>query len=429
MDMQQANLAVTRRQWIGGAAALAVGAAVPAWAQAPDAWPNVTRLIARYVDGRKVANMVVTLGFGESPPTVIAGGLDSFTGLRRSDIDSLYRLYSMTKPVTGMAAMMLIDEGKLGLDQPLHEILPKFANMQVQKVYDGPITPDNLEPAVRPITIRQMLTHTAGLGYGIVQSGPISQAFRDRGVVPGLVTRLQVLPVFRGTAVRGLEAFADRLAEFPLVYQPGTKWSYSMAFDLMGRVIEVVSGQPFDRFLQERFLDPLGMTDTHFQVPRPKAERMTTTYLLAGSTLVPIDLGTDSIYFDDPPFPFGGAGLAGTPRDYDKFLAMLLNYGAFEGKRIMSERAVRLGISNLLPDTLAPGGAYELGAWDFGAGGRVGKGANAGAYGWAGAAGTIGFVHHPLGLRAGLYTQYMPQMAYPLIDEFPAAILADLGRA
>ena len=90
---------------------------------------------------------------------------------------------------------------------------------------------------------------------------------------------------------------------------------------------------------------------------------------------------------------------------------------------------MRLGISNLLPDTLAPGGEYEQGAWDFGAGGRVGKGANAGAYGWAGAAGTIGFVHHPLGLRAGLYTQYMPQMAYPLIDEFPAAILADLGRA
>ena len=282
---------------------------------------------------------------------------------------------------------------------------------------------------MRPITIRQMLTHTSGLGYGIVQSGPISQAFRDRGVVPGLVTRLQVLPVFRGIPVRGLEAFADRLAEFPLVYQPGTKWSYSMAFDLMGRVIEVVSGQPFDRFLQERFFDPLGMSDTHFQVPRAKAERMTTTYLLAGSTLVPIDLGTDSIYFDDPPFPFGGAGLAGTPRDYDKFLEMLLNYGAFEGKRIMSERAVRLGISNLLPDTLAPGGEYEQGAWDFGAGGRVGKGANAGAYGWAGAAGTIGFVHHPLGLRAGLYTQYMPQMAYPLIDEFPAAILADLGRA
>jgi CubicO group peptidase (beta-lactamase class C family) len=298
--------------------------------------------------------------------------------------------------------------------------------MQVQKVYDGPITPDNLEPAVRPITIRQMLTHTAGIGYGIVQSGPIAEGFRNRGVVPGLVTRLQALPVFRGTPVQGLETFADRLAEFPLVYQPGTKWSYSMAFDLMGRVIEVVSGQSFDRFLHERFFDPLGMGDTHFQVPRPKAERMTTSYYLYNGNLLPIDLGTDSIFFDDLPLPFGGSGLAGTPRDYDRFLEMLLNRGEFEGTRVMSERAVLLGTSNLLPDTLAPGGEYDP-AWDFGAGGRVGKGENTGAYGWAGAAGTLGFVYYPLGLRAGLYTQYMPSMAYPLIDEFPAAIRADLA--
>jgi CubicO group peptidase (beta-lactamase class C family) len=333
----------------------------------------------------------------------------------------------MTKPITGMATMMLIDEGKLGLDQPLHEILPKFAQMRVQKVYDGPITPDNLEPAARPITIRQMLTHTAGLGYGIVQSGPIAEAFRARGVVPGLVTRLQVLPVFRGTPVQGLEVFADRVSELPLVYQPGTKWSYSIGFELLGRVIEVVSGQSYDRFLQERFFDPLSMTDTHFQVPRAKAERMTTSYLLAGGNLIPIDLGADSIYFDDPPMPFGGAGLASTPRDYDRFLTMLLGLGEFEGKRVMSQRAVRLGTSNLLPDTVAPAAAYEQGVWDFGAGGRVGKGVNAGAFGWAGAAGTIGFVHYPLGLRAGLYTQYMPQMSYPLIEEFSAAILADIA--
>jgi CubicO group peptidase (beta-lactamase class C family) len=427
MEWLEADSGLTRRQWIGGAAALGAAAALPAWAQSAEAWPNVTRLISSYVDSRKVANMVVALGFGATEPMVIAAGVDSFTVPRRSDADSLYRIYSMTKPVTGMAAMSLIDEGKLGLDQPLHEILPKFRNMQVQKVYDGPITPDNLEPAVRPITIRQMLTHTAGIGYGIVQSGPIAEAFRARGVVPGLVTRLQVLPVFRGTAVRGLETFADRLAELPLVYQPGTKWSYSMAFDLMGRVIEVVSGQPFDRFLQERFFDPLGMSDTHFQAPRAKADRMTTSYFLASNTLIPIDLGVDSIFFDDPPMPFGGSGLASTPRDYDRFLEMVLNMGAFRGTRVMSERAVRLGTSNLMPETLARGGAYEAGRWDFGAGGRVGKGENAGAYGWAGAAGTLGFVHDSLGLRAGLYTQYMPQMAYPLIDEFPSAILADLA--
>jgi CubicO group peptidase (beta-lactamase class C family) len=202
-----------------------------------------------------------------------------------------------------------------------------------------------------------------------------------------------------------------------------------MAFEVLGRVIEVVSGQPFDRFLRERFFDPLAMADTHFQVPRENAERMTTSYFLANGTLLPIDLGNSSIYFDPPPLPFGGAGLASTPQDYDRFLAMVLNDGVFEGRRVMSARAVRLGTSNLLPDTLEPGGEYGGGAWDFGAGGRVGKGPEAGAYGWAGAAGTLGFVYRPLDLRAGLYTQYMPSMAYPLLDEFPAAIRADLAAA
>jgi CubicO group peptidase (beta-lactamase class C family) len=229
MKPHEWNAGLTRRQWLGGAAALGAGAALgpwePAWAQRHAAWPNVTRLIEDYVEARKVSGMVASLGIGRDEPTVLTAGVDSFTVPRRSDADSLYRIYSMTKPITGMAAMILIDEGKLGLDQPLHEILPRFRQMQVQKVYDGPITPDNLEPAVRPITIRQMLTHTAGIGYGIVQSGPIVAGFRERGVVPGLVTRLQVLPVFRGVPVQGLENFADRLAEFPLVYQPGTKWS------------------------------------------------------------------------------------------------------------------------------------------------------------------------------------------------------------
>lgn len=430
MELRDANFVFTRRQWLGGAAALGAGAALgelPLLAQTAPGWPAVRRLLASYVDSRKVANMVATLGSGTGAPMVIAAGVDAFTGPRKSDGRSIYRIYSMTKPITGMAVMMLIDEGKLALDQPLHDILPRYRDMRVQKVYDGPITPDNLEPAVRPITIRHLLTHTSGLGYGIVQSGPIAQGYRDRGVVPGLVTRLQMLPVFRGTPVPSLELFADRLAEFPLVYQPGTRWSYSTGLDLLGRVIEVVSGQPFDRFLQERFFDPLGMADTQFHVPRSKAERMTSSYFLYNGTLLPIDLGTDSIFFDKPPFPFGGSGLASTPLDYDRFLEMLLGYGELDGKRVMSESAVRLGISDLLPDTLSPADEYAKGPWGFGAGGRVGRGAEAGVYGWAGAAGTLGFVHFPLKLRAGLYTQYMPQMSYPLIDEFPAAIRGDLA--
>ena len=419
---------VSRRQMLAGAAAF--GALAPfggvALAQEPGRWPAVSRLITRYVEQRKVANMVAALGTGQGAPAFLGVGLDSFGQPRKADADSIYRIYSMTKPITGMAVAQLISEGKLGLDQPLHEILPKFRTMRVQKRYDGPISADNLEPAARAITIRHLLTHTAGLGYSLVQQGPLAQAFRDRGLVPGVVTRLQYLPVFRGTAVKGLEAFADRLAEMPLVYQPGTRWSYSMGADLLGRVIEVVSGQKFDRFLQDRLFDPLGMGDTHFHVPRSKAARMTTSYFLLGSALLPVDVGRDSVFFDEPAFPFGGAGLASTPRDYDKFLEMLLGYGRYEGKRVLSEAAVRLGTSDLLPDTLT--GKDEHGTiWGFGALGRVGRGDQTGIYGWAGAAGTLGFVDMKRQLRAGLFTQYMPQMEYPLIDEFPKAILADLA--
>lgn len=424
---------ITRRTMLAGGAALGAAGAIggPAWAQEPAAWPAVTRLLNRYVEQHKVANMVASLGFGQREPQVLAAGLDALGQPRRAAADSIYRIYSMTKPITGMAAMQLIAEGKLGLDQPLHEILPKFRNMRVQKRYDGPITADNLEPAERPITIRHMLTHTAGLGYSLVQRGPIADAFRQRGLVPGLVTRLQQLPVFRGTSVRGLDVFADRLAEMPLVYQPGTRWSYSMAADLMGRVIEVVGGQPFDRFLKERLFGPLGMVDTHFRVPESKAGRMTTSYFLLGSLLLPIDVGRDSVFFDEPGFPFGGAGLASTPQDYDRFLEMILGYGAFRGTRVLDELAVRMGTGDLLPDTL--GGNSEYGTtWGYGAFGRVGRDDQAGIYGWAGAAGTLGFVDLKRQLRAGLFTQYMPQMEYPLIDEFPKAILADLaaqGRA
>ena len=428
---------LTRRQWLGGAAMAGAGAALgwPQLALAQDAaaWPHVEELIQSYVNGRKVANMVAPLGFGQRPPTVLADGTLALGGTRPANADSLYRWYSMTKPITGMAAMILVDEGKLALDQPLYEIIPAFKMMQVQKVYDGPVTPGNLEPAARPITIRMLLTHTSGIGYGIVQTGPIVQAYQARGVVPGLVTRLQNLPVFRGTAVPSLKLFADRLAEFPLVYQPGTHWSYSMGADLMGRVIEVVSGQKFDDFLRERFFEPLGMKDTHFQVPRSKADRMTTSYYVAGGTLLPIDLGSDSIFMDPPPFPFGGSGLASTPRDYDKFLQMLAASGTYKGQLVMSEQAVRMGTSNLLPSTVRPkpdskGLDLDLSKYGFGAFGRVGKGSQASIYGWAGAAGTIAFVDTRSGLRAGLYTQYMPSDAYPLIDEFPAAITADIPR-
>ncbi len=387
-------------------------------------WPVVTAMMDKYVGGGKLANMVAALGWGTAEPGYIARGKEALDDRDVAGPDSLYRIYSMTKPITGMAAMMLIDEGKLGLDQPLADILPKFARMQVQVTADGSIT--DLKAAAAQITIRQLLTHSAGLGYSIIQKGPIKDAYVAAGVIPGQVSRMSIPGLDRGAPVSSLALFADHLAALPLVYEPGTQWSYSVALDLMGRVIEVVSGKPFDVFLQERIFGPAGMSSTFFRVPAKDVGHLTSNYSPVGGVLFPIDPAKTSIYLDKPAFPFGGAGLVSSPRDYDRFLRMLAGYGKIGGNRVMSELAVRVGSSNLLGEGVATKGTMIDGA-GFGAGGRVGLTGDLGTYGWGGAAGTVAFVNFRYGMRGSLFTQYMPSDAYPIHMEFPMAVQADLA--
>jgi CubicO group peptidase (beta-lactamase class C family) len=258
-----------------------------------------------------------------------------------------------------------------------------------------------------------------------VQQGPIADLYRQKGLGPAVVSRVPPPGPFAGTPAASLAEFADNLATVPLVYQPGERWSYSVGLDLMARVIEVVSGMPFDRFVQERILEPCGMVDTGFQVAADDAARLTDNYLIVGETLVPIDLAANSIYLDPPPFPFGGAGLVSTPHDYDRFLQMIVGGGAIDGRRVMTPAAVRLATSDLLPTTLVPGGEFNDGKSGYGAGGLVGRGVQAGLYGWSGAAGTIGFVHLPSSTRVSLYTQFMPGQAYGLQEQL-LAILSDM---
>jgi CubicO group peptidase (beta-lactamase class C family) len=390
----------------------------------PSLTPNLEAMIERWVGAGKFPGMVATLGLAGRDPQFIARGSDGFDDPDAMTADSLFRIYSMTKPITGMATMLLISEGKLKLDQPLADILPKFAHMQVQVTPDGSIT--DLKPAKTPITIRHLVTHTSGLGYSIIQRGPIKTAFEEKGLVAGVISRVQIPGLFRGTPVNSLAAFADGLAEMPLVYEPGTKWSYSVGLDLMGRVIEVVTGKPFDAFLKERIFDPCGMASTFFQVPQSEAGRLTTNHAAFNGILVPIDKGKDSIFLDKPPFPFGGSGLVSSPRDYDRFLRMLAQYGMIDGHRVMAEDAVRTGTNNLLPPGVA-GPALMAPASDFGAGGRVGVGAEAGTYGWAGAAGTVGGVDMKHGIRSGIYLQFMPPTAFPILGEYQQALREDLA--
>ena len=211
------DLALSRRALFGNAALLGLGGAFaphaalakPAAAQAAQ-FPNVTAFVDGYVTKRKVPGMLAIMGFGQGKATVIARGTEGFNDRDAETMDTLFRVYSMTKPVTGMAAMTLIDDGKLSLDQPLSDILPKFAKMMVQVTPDGSIT--DLRPAKTPITIRHLLTHSAGLGYSIIQKGPIKDAYVTAGVVPGQVSIVPIPGLERGQAVGSLALFADRLA-------------------------------------------------------------------------------------------------------------------------------------------------------------------------------------------------------------------------
>ncbi|MDY7098829.1 MAG: serine hydrolase domain-containing protein [Pseudomonadota bacterium] len=386
-----------------------------------EAWPNVAAIAEKYLSEKKVANMFLTFGWRqEDHAHTVGGGTLAMNGTKEVNENTLYRIYSMTKPITGMATMMLVSDGKLGLDMPLHEVLPAFRDMQVLVDPEGPL--ENTVAAKTPITIRHLLTHTAGLGYLITSKGPLLEAYRENGITGGRVSRFPIPGIPPVTPAPSLEVWADRLAELPLMYQPATKWSYSCSIDLLGRVIEVASGMGFEEFLQKRLFEPCGMDSTFMTLPKSEVGRMTDNYGVVGGRTLPLDPAANSIYLDAPSVPSGGGGLISSPRDYDRFLRMLLGYGMIDGTRVMTEPAVRVGASNLLPKTVDTTGSWMEGQ-GHGAGGRsVGT-----SFGWGGAAGTLGAVDFGLKLRSCLWTQYMPTDALPVRDEYLAAVEADLS--
>ena len=421
--------AMSRRSLFRGGAYLAAGAALTSLPfgrslfahDVSMAWPNVAAMAEKYVSEGKVANMFLTFGWGqEDHAHTVGGGTLALGGSTEVDENSLYRIYSMSKPVTGMAIMMLIEDGLLTLDQPLYDVLPAFRDMQVLVDPEGPL--EDTVAAARPITIRQLLTHTAGIGYGIISKGPLLDAYNENGIVGGRVSRMPIPGITPVTPAPGLEAWADRLATLPLAYQPATKWSYSNSIDLLGRVIEVASGMEFETFLKARMFEPLGMDSTWMQVPDSEKARLTDNYGIAFGRVLPIDPGSNSIFLDAPEVPAGGGGLVSSPKDYDRFLRMLLGYGKLGNERIMAEETVRVGTSDLIPDTVDLTGSWMVGQ-GHGAGGRSVDG----TFGWGGAAGTLAAVDYKLGLRTALWTQYMPSDAYSIRDEYLAALEADLA--
>lgn len=449
MGLAAAGTATARDQTASGQTARDQAAPMPrprpAAAPAPAAidprvrafLPATQALFEGFVRDDKMPGIVAGFGIGDMPTLFPAAGrIGDEPGAAPAGPDSLWRIYSMTKPVTGIAAMILVEEGKLRLDQPVSDFFPEFARM---RVLTHPDTSLESVPARTPITIRHLLTHTSGLGYSISAKGPLLKEYERLGILPATLNS-RVEAIARRTRPATLAAFAARVAEAPLVYEPGTRFHYAIGLDVLGAVIEKASGMPFDRFLNDRLFMPLGMSSTGFMVAPEDRARFATNYVFIGDIRTPIDPSATSVYLSPPSFPYGGAGLVSSARDYDRFLHMLQNGGTLGGRRILKPETAALAMSNLLPPGIVFAGlgsgtggtmTRQMG---FGAGGSVylEDGPNGfpskGTFGWGGAAGTIAFVDPVRRFRASIMVNYMPDEKWGLRQEIPVALMKDAAR-
>ncbi|WP_339856310.1 serine hydrolase domain-containing protein [Pseudohongiella acticola] len=247
--------------------------------------------------------------------------------------DTIFRIFSMTKPVTSVAMMMLLEEGKFSLDDPVSQYIPELANLEVA-IEDGPGGFPVTEPANHEMTIRELMSHTGGLTYGLFSRSQVDSQYVAANILDT-----------EGT----LQDMIDKLSRIPLRQQPGTLWHYSVSVDVQGRLVEVLSGMPFDEFLQERIFEPLGMTDTGFYVPEDKRDRFATMYMSGQNGLTAPNDGFGGDYAAPVSFHSGGGGLASTITDYMRFTQMLANGGEFNGERLLEETSVEAMRSNQLP--------------------------------------------------------------------------------
>lgn len=349
------------------------------------------------------------------------GHRDREAGLPMTE-DTIFRLYSMTKPIVSTALMLLFEEGRFRLTDPVAKFLPAFGATKVLAA-DG-----SLEDQARPMQVRDLLSHTSGLTYDFLQDSPVGELYRE--------ARLMNDPT------RPLEAVIAELAALPLAFQPGTRWHYSVGIDVAAHLVEVIAGQPLGEFLQQRLFGPLGMVDTAFGVPDDQLGRLSAMYGLPdlfapGQTLGAIfqawtggynqRADVSDTYPTDTPEVFvrGGIGLYGTIGDYARFAQMLLNGGELDGERVIGRKTLSLMHSNHLPAALLPydvGGAPNPG-WGFGLGSRVmmnpaefGGPGSVGEFGWAGAAKTYFWVDPEEELVGLLMTQYMVAFDQPELD-------------
>lgn len=334
--------------------------------------------------------------------------------------DTIFRIYSMSKPITSTALMMLYEDGHFMLDDPVSRFIPGWDDL---KVY----TPKGTVPTERPMQIRDLLTHTSGLTYGFMNAHPVDAMYREQGV----------------ESAKDLTEMVERLGEIPLLFSPGTRWSYSVATDVCGYLVQKIADQGFDEFLIERLFTPLGMVDTDFWVPADKAHRLAANY---GKTpedgMRLVDPPGRSTYLTKPTRFSGGGGLVSTIHDYFRFAQMLLNKGELDGTRILGRKTLELMTTNHMPGNgdLASMGqsVFSETPYDgigFGLGFSVMLNpatanilGTPGEFAWGGAASTYFFVDPGEDLLAIQMTQLLPSSAYPVRRELRVLTYQSITR-
>ncbi len=391
---------------------------------------RITDWMQRYVDERKYAGSSLLVKHEGAEVFFNACGQRSVENGLPFQRDTIVRIYSMTKPVTTVALMMLAERGLFHLDAQLSDFVPEFRNMQA--LIPGADRLDQTEYAPTP-TLHQLLTHTSGLSYPF-----------NPGVLPRAMDEQDLM--FKPN--QGL--LADRvtdLADFPLAFQPGTRWEYSVGIDVLGRVIEVVSGQPLDQFFAQEIFEPLGMQDTGFHVPPGAGERFASLYTpLAGDAMAlnSAETGTDTLRLVDQAgeSPFertttfsGGGGLVGTIDDYSRFTEMLRNRGQGIGHRPLGSKTVDYMLRNHLPGDIASMGPQSFAeqpmeGTGFGLGGavmlnpgRTRVPGSVGDFSWGGMASTFFWIDRINDLTTVFFTQLSPSSSYPSRAELKALVL------
>lgn len=348
---------------------------VPAFT--PDRVDRLQEVVRKLVEQGVAPGAVLQIEHGGKTVIDFSYGLADRETKAPMRSDALFRLYSMSKPVTSLAIMQLVAQHRIGIDDPVAKYIPEFANAQVHRAEGA------TDPLLRPITIRDLLRHTAGLTYRDGMS-PVSKLYTARGIPAG--PGVNKAPTDGSAPVGDLATLVHRVAGTPLVSQPGAAWTYGNSIDVLGRVLEVVTGKPLSAVLQEQVLRPAGMTETAFQVTPQLAPRLTSAYIaltpkkaeegvltsvdintLRNPMLIVADPAAKSIFLAKPPIEYGGAGLAGTAGDYLRFTRMLRQRGTIDGRRLAPAWAIDQMRSNQIAPE-ARSDAAMLGGLGFGLG-------------------------------------------------------------